>query len=66
MPTAIKKLVKDKKVEVEEEKGGETPSAGNKIKTAIEKNIGEKIVKTIGKKTGKDDDGDDPIAQSLK
>lgn len=61
----VKKITKDKKGDGEEEKGGETPIAGNKIKTALEKGISDKIGKGVNKKSGtggKDDDTDDPIA----
>jgi len=68
--TGIKKLTGPNKKEDkknEEDKGSEitTPRAGaNKTKVAIEKHIEKKVVEKGGviKKSGKDDDSDDPIA----
>ncbi len=52
----VVKAVKDKNAE--EEKTGD-----NKLTKAVEKNLGDKVGKMIGgKKAGKDDDTDDPIA----
>ena len=69
MPPMAKKVAK--KEDKKEEETAETPKANGtkkdkdiveKVSNAIEK----KVNKIVAKKAGKDDDTDDPIAQSLK
>lgn len=65
-PVVTKPVKPSKDKKEEEEKTGDTKDGNktelSKIKGALEKHIDNKVTKLIGKKAGKDDDSDDPIA----